>query len=143
MKRSLLVIAMLCVCTFAVQAVAQEHYTEGPVWRITLIKVMPNQMSNYLKSLRESTKPLFDEAKKQGVIVDYKVHLKSTSEEDDWDVAVAVQYKNFAALDGLEAKMDAIQEKMGGQSAAQQTAEKRLAMREIVSSFLVREVTLK
>ncbi len=143
MKRMMVAVAMLCVCAFAVQAVAQEHYTEGPVWRITLIKVKPNQMDNYLKSLRESTKPLFDEAKKQGVIVDYKVHLKSTSEGDDWDVAVAVQYKNFGALDGLEAKMDSIQEKLGGQSAATQTAEKRLAMREIVSSFLIREVTLK
>jgi hypothetical protein len=129
---------------FAAQAVAQQHYTEGPVWRITLIKVKPNQFDNYMKTLRESTKPLFDEAKKQGVIVDYKVHLKSTTEEeDDWDIAVAVQYKNFAALDGLEAKMDAIQEKLGGQAASQQTAEKRLAMREIVSSILIREVTLK
>jgi hypothetical protein len=135
---------MFCVCMFAAQAVAQQHYTEGPVWRITLIKVKPNQFDNYMKTLRESTKPLFDEAKKQGVIVDYKVHLKSTTEEeDDWDIAVAVQYKNFAALDGLEAKMDSIQEKLGGQAASQQTAEKRLAMREIVSSFLMREVTLK
>lgn len=143
MKRKL-VVAMFCVCAFAVQAVAQEHYTEGPVWRITLIKVKPNQFDNYMKSLRANTKPLFDEAKKQGVIVDYKVHLKSTTEEEeDWDIAVAVQYKNFAALDGLEAKMDAIQEKLGGQPAAQQTAEKRLAMREIVSSFLIREVNLK
>jgi len=144
MRRNLAVIAMFCVCAFAVQAVAQEHYTEGPVWRITVIKVKPNQMDNYLKSLRETTKPLFDEAKKQGLVMDYKVQLKVTSEKpEDWDVVVAVLYKNFAALDGLEAKMDAIQEKMGGQAAATQTAEKRLAMREIVSSFLVREVTLK
>ena len=144
MKRMLVAVAMFCLCAFAVQAVAQEHYTEGPVWRVTLIKVKPNQMDNYLKTLRESTKLLYDEAKKQGLVLDYKVHLKVTSETpNDWDVAVAVQYKNFAALDGLEAKMDAIQEKMGGQAAAQQTAEKRLAMREIVSSFLIREVTLK
>ncbi|MGH9601624.1 MAG: hypothetical protein ACRD24_04455, partial [Terriglobales bacterium] len=79
-----------------------------------------------------------------GLVLDYKVYLKATSENDkDWDVSVAVLYKNFAALDGLEAKMDAIQEKMGGQMAAQQTGEKRVAMREIVSSFLLREVTLK
>ena len=83
--------------------VAQEHYTEGPVWRTTLISVKPNQMDAYLTSLRQGTKPLLDEEKKEGLIVDYKVFLKETSTgPKDWDVLVAVEYKNHAALDGAE-----------------------------------------
>jgi len=35
---------------------AQEHYTEGPVWRVQLIRVKPTQMDAYLTSLRQSTK---------------------------------------------------------------------------------------
>jgi len=49
---------------------AQEHYTEGPVWRVQLIRVKPNQMDAYLTSLRQSTKPLVEEQKKAGVVMD-------------------------------------------------------------------------
>ena len=31
---------------------AQEHYTEGPVWRVQLIRVKPTQMDAYLTSLQ-------------------------------------------------------------------------------------------
>ena len=74
---------------------AQEHYTEGPVWRVQLIRVKPNQMDAYLSSLRQSTKPLIEEQKKAGVVMDYKIFLKETKNTpEDWDICVAVEYKN-------------------------------------------------
>lgn len=42
---------------------AQEHYTEGPIWRVQLIRVKPTQMDAYLSSLRQSTKPLIRRGK--------------------------------------------------------------------------------
>jgi len=130
---------------FAVQAIAQEHYTEGPVWRVTLVRVKPAQMDAYLSSLRQNTKPLLDEQKRQGMIMDYKVMLKETqSRPDDWDIAVAVQYKNHAAMDGLTAKGEAIRDKvLGGKQRDQQVAQQRTEIREIVSSELLQEVMLK
>jgi len=130
---------------FAVQAIAQEHYTEGPVWRVTLVRVKPAQMDAYLSSLRQNTKPLLDEQKRQGMIMDYKVMLKETqSRPDDWDIAVAVQYKNHAAMDGLTAKGEAIRDKvLGGKQRDQQVALQRTEIREIVSSELLQEGTLK
>ena len=125
--------------------VAQEHYTEGPVWRTTLISVKPNQMDAYLTSLRQGTKPLLDEEKKEGLIVDYKVFLKETSTgPKDWDILVAVEYKNHAALDGLTAKTEAVRDKvMGGKQQAQQLGEKRQEMREIIGSELMQEISLR
>ena len=74
-----------------VPLIAQEHYTEGPVWRVTLIRVKPAQMDAYIASLRQATKPQLDEEKRQGIILDYKVFLKETKENpEDWDIAVAV-----------------------------------------------------
>jgi hypothetical protein len=124
---------------------SQEHYTEGPVWVVTLIKVKPNQMDAYLTTLRQSSKPFFDEEKKQGLILDYKVFFKETMENPhDWDICLAVQYKNHAALDGLEAKADAIRDKvLGGKQPAQQLSVKREEMREILSSTILQEVMLK
>jgi hypothetical protein len=124
---------------------AQEHYTEGPVWRIQLIRVKPTQMDAYLTSLRQSTKPFIEEEKKQGIIVDYKVFLKETKNSpDDWDICVAVQYKNHAAMDGESAKAEAVRDKiLGGKAPAQQLSEKRSEIREIISSQLLREIYLK
>jgi len=124
---------------------AQEHYTEGPIWRIQLIRVKPTQMDAYLTSLRQSTKPLIEEEKKQGMIMDYKIFLKETkANPEDWDICVAIQYKNHAAMDGLAAKGEAARDKiMGGKAAAQQLGEKRAEIREIVSSELLQEIFLK
>ena len=124
---------------------AQEHYTEGPVWRVQLIRVKPTHMDEYLTSLRQSTKPLLEEEKRQGMIVDYKVFFKETkSNPEDWDICVAIQYKNNAALDGLTAKGEAVRDKiMGGKQPAQQVSEKRAEIREIISSELLQEVFLK
>ena len=124
---------------------AQEHYTEGPIWRIQLIRVKPTHMDEYLTSLRRSTKPLIEEEKRQGLILDYKVFLKETKNNpEDWDICVAIEYKNYAAMDGLAAKGEAIRDKiLGGKAPAQQLSEKRAEIREIVSSELLQEVFLK
>ena len=124
---------------------AQEHFTEGPVWRVQLIRVKPAQIDAYLTSLRQGTKPFLEEEKRQGIIVDYKVFFKETkSSPQDWDIAVATQYKNHAAMDGEAAKAEAIRDKvLGGKQPAQQLAEKRAEIREIISSELMQEVALK
>ena len=124
---------------------AQEHFTEGPVWRVQLIRVKPTQMDAYLSSLRQSSKPFFEEEKRQGIITDYKIFFKETkSNPQDWDIAVAIQYKNHAAMDGEAAKAEAIRDKvLGGKQPAQQLGEKRAEIREIISSELLQEITLK
>jgi len=137
---------LLIVMVVAVPVLyAQEHYTEGPVWRVQLIRVKPTKMDAYLSSLRQSTKPLIEEEKKQGLITDYKVFLKQTKNNpEDWDICVAIQYKNWAALDGATAKGEAARDKiLGGKQPAQELGEKRAEIREIISSELLQEIVLK
>ncbi len=124
---------------------AQEHYTEGPVWRVTLIRVKPTHMDEYLTSLRQATKSIYEESKRQGSIVDYKVFLKETkTNPEDWDICIAVEYKNHAALDGQAAKGEEIRDKiLGGKKPALQLNEKRAEYREIISSELLQEIFLK
>jgi hypothetical protein len=133
------------VAMLAPAVVAQEHYTEGPVWRIQLIRVKPTKMDAYLTSLRQSTKPFIEEEKKQGLITDYKVFLKQNkTSPEDWDICVAIQYKNWAALDGLTAKAESVRDKtMGGKQQALDINDKRAEIREIISSELLQEIVLK
>jgi hypothetical protein len=137
----LVVFLFLCFPTLF----AQENYTEGPVWRVSLIRVKPTHMDEYLTTLRKSSKPFFDEEKRQGMIVDYKIFLKETkSSPDDWDLCVAIEYKNHAAMDGLAAKGEEVRDKiLGGKAPAQQLAEKRQEIRETITSDLLQEITLK
>lgn len=125
--------------------VAQEHYTPGPVWRVELIRVKPTKMDAYLTSLRQATKPLIEEEKKQGLITDYKVFFKETKNSpEDWDICVAIQYKNWAAMDGAAAKMEGVRDKvLGGKLQMQELGEKRVEIREIISSELLQEIFLK
>src|SRR5947208_7669493 len=71
--------ALACLLLFVTAAAAQEHYTEGPVWRVTLVRVKPAQMDADLTSLRQATKPLLEEEKRTGAIVDYKIFLTETN----------------------------------------------------------------
>jgi hypothetical protein len=130
---------------FVPSLLAQEHYTEGPVWRISLVRVKPTQMDAYLTSLRQSSKPLLEEEKREGAILDYKFFLKETkSNPEDWDLCLAVEYKNHAAMDGFAAKAEAARDKiLGGKQPAQQVSEKRQEIRELVSSELLQEIMLK
>ena len=137
--------ALLLLAFWAIPVSAQEHYTEGPVWRVTLIRVKPNQMDAYLTTLRQSTKGIYEEEKRQGTILDYKVFLKEThNSPQDWDICIAIEYKNHAAMDGLAAKGEAMRDKiLGSKQQAQQLADKRIEMRETVSSELLQEIFLK
>jgi hypothetical protein len=124
---------------------AQENYTEGPVWRVSLVRVKPTHLDEYLTSMRQVSKGFIEEEKRQGLIVDYKIFLKETkTSPQDWDVCIAVEYKNHAALDGLDSKMEAIRDKvLGGKQQAHQLGEKREEIREIISDELMQEIYLK
>src|SRR4030081_3865114 len=143
MKKIYCLAAFLLLLAPAV--LAQKHYTEGPVWRVSLIRVNPTKMDAYLTSLRQSSKPLLEEQKRQGTILDYKYFLKETKNSpQDWDVCLAIEYKNHAAMDGLAAKGEALRDKiLGGKNQAQQLTEKRAEIRELVSSELLQEIILK
>jgi hypothetical protein len=135
----------ICFALLAPAVLAQENYTEGPVWRVELVRVKPTSMDVYLASLRKASKPLLEEEKNQGLIMDYKFFLKETKNNpQDWDVCLAIEYKNHAAMDGLDAKEDAVRDKiLGGKQQAQQLGVDRQEYRELVSNELMQEITLK
>jgi hypothetical protein len=134
-----------CLLILATAVRAQEHYTYDSVWRITLIHLKQGKTNDFMLDLRKNLKPYYDELKKQGVILDYQIQLKTTVEsENDWQVALMFQYKNYAALDDFTAKSDPISLKSYGSAEARQAAAAKRAETGItVSSFLTRQVKLK
>ena len=48
-------------------------YNEGPVWTLTMIKTKTGLADEYIKQITGTVKPVYDEEKKQKVILDYKI----------------------------------------------------------------------
>jgi hypothetical protein len=124
---------------------AQEHFTLGSISRVILVDIKPGKASAYWTDLRQNLRPLYDEYKRQGLIQDYSVGVKSTAEgPDDWDAVIILTFKNWAALDTFAAKGDSVSVRhFGSYAKRSDLASKRSESANVVSSILVRDVTLK
>ena len=119
-------------------------YNEGPVWTLTMIKTKTGLADEYLKQITETVKPVYEEEKKQKIILDYKILNGEAASPQDFNIVILVEYPNWAAFDNLRDKMDPIVAKvMGTEEQRRTTAVKRLDIREILGTKTMREITLK
>jgi len=125
-------------------AQSDAPYTEGPVWQITMVKTKYGMTDDYLKGLAKTFKGTLEEAKKQNLILDYKILIGGAANPQDFDILLMTSSKNMAALDNAREKFDPIAQKIEGNLDQQRaTAIKRLEIREIFGGKLMREITLK
>jgi hypothetical protein len=146
MRKALSMILFAATLLTASATFAQSpNYDVGPVWRVSYFSIKTGQGDAFWKDFRENIKPVYEEFKKAGLITDYKVFLNPVSDHpNDWDVAVAIMYPNWAALDQLDAKGATIAIKhYGSRDAAREALKKRAELRELVASHFAREVSSK
>ena len=146
MKRTLATLLFLVVMLGAVAAYAQNpNYNVGPVWRVIYLHIKPGQGDAFWGDIRQHLKPIYDDEKKQGLIADYKFYVNPVANQpNDWNVAIALLYPNYAALDQLAAKGETISaQHYGSRDAMIQAGKSRADMADIVANRLAREVTLK
>ena len=126
-------------------AVADDRaYTEGSVVEVTYIRTRPGMFDDYMKWVGTQRKLEMEEMKKAGVILSYSVYAASPRSPQEPDVILTVEYKNMAALDNLNAKVDPIDAKIfGSVKASDQANVDRGKLREVLGSELVRELKLK
>ena len=126
-------------------AIAQETpYREGSVWSVTLIKVKPGMLNTYIRDLGATRKPLMEEAKRQGLVVSEKMLSGGSANRDDFNMILMVEYKNWAAYDGLSDKFEALGRKVvGSEDKQMQISVKRADVREIFGSKNMQELTYK
>jgi hypothetical protein len=130
--------ASLCV------AQSDAPYTEGPVWTVTMVKTKTGMTDEYLKELAKTLKGTLEEAKKQNLVLDYKILLGNPATPQDFNILIMVESKNMAAQDNTREKFDPIARKVVGTTDQQQAIQvKRLDIREIMGTKLMREITLK
>jgi hypothetical protein len=146
MRKALLTAIFAVTLLTANSSFAQSpNFDPGPVWRVTYYHIKSGQADAFWKDFRENTKPIFEEFRKAGLIVDYKTFTNPvTDHPGDWNVAVSVSYPSYAALDQIAAKGATIVNKhFGSRDAALASAKKQDDVREVVASHLAREVMSK
>lgn len=124
---------------------AQVPYNEGPVERVVLLKIVPGHFDAFMTDMKTNIEPLWKSEKAAGLIQDYQIFLNTTSASpEDWDIGYSLVYKNMAALDGLPDKVYEIRMKQyGDRTAEQKVIEKRVENAHLVSSMLLRDITVR
>jgi ABC-type sugar transport system substrate-binding protein len=146
MRKALSTLLFAATLLMASASLAQNpNYDVGPVWRVTYFSIKPGEGDAFWKDFREHIKPLYEEYKKAGLIVEYKAFVNPVIDHPhDWDVAIGLLYPNYAALDQLDAKGASVVVKhYGSREAALEALKKRAELRDVVASHLAREVMVK
>jgi hypothetical protein len=125
-----------------------DIYDQGTVWSLTFVRTGANVSDDYLKDLARTWKASMEEAKKEGLIVSYKILLGPAANEDDFNICLMIENENMGVLDydaDRDAKFDAIQKKiaesMEGEFEA--TVKNYENIRDIYGTKLMREIYLK
>jgi hypothetical protein len=138
-------LVLITAQTAAVSAQAtRAPYTEGSVWNLQFIRVKPGLQDDYLNGIRATTKRLLDDEKRQGLVLSYRFISSPSATPQDWDLLIMIEYKNYAALDGLREKIEPVLARVfGGESERRTMSGKRNEIREVVGSKLGRELILR
>lgn len=126
-------------------AYAQDKsYKEGTVWQVSFIKVKPGMFDVYMNDVLPMRKKLFEEGRKQGLVISEKMLAGDSFGGSDFNVILMTEFKNYAALDGLSDKYDAIMSKVvGSQEAQVKLMVKRSDVREILGEKTMQELHYK
>jgi len=124
--------------------VALETYEEGPVWQIMTFRAAPGKTEISLKNIATIWEHQLKLAVEKGVLVDYKVLTKWSSNLDDWNIMVIEIFPNMASYDTFWEDWAAIDEETVDTPAFQERFERlELTGTEFLGTVIAREVHLK
>jgi hypothetical protein len=142
-SRWLWLLAALCGVSAAL-ADEGRPYTEGPVVTVTSVRTKNGKFDEYMKFVAGNYRRNMEEYKKAGLILDYGVYQAFPHNPHEPDLFLTVTYKNWAAFDGLQDKMDPIDAKVyGSVDASNQGAVDRDKIREILGTQAIQKLQLK
>jgi hypothetical protein len=137
--------ALVGLAVTSVAALADDHaYTEGPVVNVAAIRTEYGKFDDYMTYLDTTWKAEQEAAKKAGYITSYRVVTVEARGENDPDIYLVINYKNWAAFDGATAKADAIAKQVEGSLTKQnESAVGRGKIRRVLGSWTGQELDLK
>ena len=121
-----------------------RNYNDGPVVEISSIRTVDGHFDDYMQWLATNWKKQEEAAKKAGLITKYQVLVAQPQGPNDPDIYLIVEYKNWAALDGLGGKFDAVTAQIEGSvEKANQSQADRAKIRTVLGAKTVQVAELK
>ena len=113
-----------------------RSYREGPVVAVSYIRTKPGMFDKYMEYLSGPYKTFIEAEKAAGIVLDYAIYTSEPRTPTDHDVMLTVTYRNWAALDNLADRTDAVQNRALGNTPAQRSQQfiDRGSMRESLGS---------
>ena len=137
--------ALLALTTLTSTAYADgRDWNDGPVINVGSVRTVYGHFDDYMHYLATTYKKEQEAAKKAGLILSYRVIVVEPRGPQDPDILLVTEYKNWAALDHLGGKVDAINAQVEGSvEKTNQGAAERDKIRTILGSRTEQEALLK
>jgi hypothetical protein len=137
--------ALLALATFTSAAYADGRYwNDGPVVNSSYIRTVDGHFDEYMLYLQTTYKQSQEAAKKAGLILTYRVLITEARNPQDPDIILVTEFKNWAALDHLGGKLDAVSAQVEGSvDKSNQGVAERNKIRTILGSRTSQEAILK
>lgn len=121
-----------------------RHYNDGPVVNVAAIRTVDGHFDDYMQWLATTWKKQEEAAKKAGLILSYRVLIVEARAPTDPDIYLITEFKNWAALDGLGSKLDAVSAQVEGSiEKANQAEVDRGKIRTVLGSQTMQTAELK
>ena len=135
---------MMMIVGISVYAQVNRPYRNGSVWNISFIRIKPGMDTAYMNYLAGPWKANQEAAKKEGLILSYKVISTEGHTPGDWNIMLMTEYKDLTSLEANEDKADALAQRVIGNDEKQMQGYKdRAEIREVMGDRLAREVILE
>ena len=121
-----------------------RDWNDGPVVNVSAVRTVDGHFDDYMHWLATTWKQQEEAAKTAGLILSYDVLVVEARTPNDPDIYLVVRYKNWAALDNLGGKLDAVMSKIEGSvEKAHQSVAERDKIRTILGSETMQVAVLK
>ena len=139
------VVVLLCLFVIPVQAQSEERaYEQGSVWTISYRETKPGHFDDYLEDLSNVWKKYLDENLKDGKVLSYKILSVSSPRDDEPDLILMIEQKDWAIFDTPDEYWDGVAKKVQGSlDKAQQAGIKREELRTLRGSQTAVELLFK
>lgn len=137
--------ALLALTTLSAPVWADGRYwNDGPVVNASYIRTVDGHFDEYMHYLQTTYKQTQEAAKKAGLILSYRVLIVEARTPQDPDIILVTEFQNWAALDHLGGKFDAIATQVEGSvDKSNQGVADRNKIRTILGSRTMQEAILK
>jgi hypothetical protein len=149
MKKIAIIGAAVAALAFALPASAQlrpwqDYQLSDSVSIVTMVKVAPNMIEDYLQGIRSTWVASNEAARGLGHMQSYNVYVSDLPNSGDFNVVLVARFANTSDLAPNRERYDAFMRAWGRQNEAasrQATTTVYPNLREITGEYMLREVT--